>query len=171
MYIIDFLRSRGVWYEAILYRPASSSSRRAGNAHIPGQKVAKAVLVSAGDSLILAVLPSTCWIDLGRLSEIIRTPVSQMRLATPVELLATFHDCEPGVVPPFGSLYGLKTFLDWERSLSPELVFGANTRHEGLRMHCHDFLALEQPVLASFSRPAPAASPLPRHRGRDRLAS
>ena len=36
MYILDFLRSRGVWFETLLYRPASSSAKRAGNVHVPG---------------------------------------------------------------------------------------------------------------------------------------
>jgi Ala-tRNA(Pro) deacylase len=170
MYIIDFLRTHGVWYEALLYRPASSSAKRAGNAHIPGRKVAKAVLIKAGDSFILAVLPSTCRIDLGRLSEIIGIPACNVRLATSVELSSMFNDCEPGAVPPFGRLYGLKTFLDWGLSASPEIVLVANTRHEGFRMHYHDFLALEEPVLASFSRPGLPPPALAKRHGPDRLA-
>jgi Ala-tRNA(Pro) deacylase len=169
MYIIDFLRSHGVWHEALLYRPASSSARRAGNAHVPGRTVAKAVLVKAGDSFVLAVLPSTLWIDLARLSGILGAPASLVRLATPAELMRTFNDCEPGVVPPFGRLYGLKTFVDLGLAASSEIVFGANTRHEGLRMQYEDFQALEAPVLASFSQPTFTTRGEPEQFGRDRL--
>ena len=52
MYIHDFLRSRGVWFEGLLYQPASSSAKRARNARITGRRVAKAVLVRAGDSFV-----------------------------------------------------------------------------------------------------------------------
>ena len=76
MYVLDFLRSRGVWFEALLHHPASSSTKRAGNAHVPGRRVAKAVLIKAGDSFVLAVLPSTSWIDLGQLSEVVGSPAS-----------------------------------------------------------------------------------------------
>ena len=105
MYVLDFLRSRGVWFEAFLHQPASSSAKRAGNIHITGRRVAKAVLIKAGDSFMLAVLPSTCWIDLGQLSQAMGTTAAEVRLATSDELLATFPDCEPGVVPtvPDGS--------------------------------------------------------------------
>ena len=48
MYIHDFLRSRGVWFEALLYQPASSSAKRARNARVTGRRVAKAVLIRAG---------------------------------------------------------------------------------------------------------------------------
>jgi Ala-tRNA(Pro) deacylase len=169
MYIIDFLRSRGVWHEALLYRPAFSSARRAGNAHVPGRSVAKSVLIKAGDSFILAVLPSTLWIDLARLSGVVGAPASLVRLATPAELMATFNDCEPGVVPPFGRLYGLKTFVDQGLAASSAIIFVANTRHEGLRMQYEDFKALEDPVLASFSQPTFTPRREPESFGRDRM--
>jgi Ala-tRNA(Pro) deacylase len=152
MYIVDFLRSRGIWHEVLLYRPASSSAKRAANAHISGRKVAKAVMIKTGDAFVLAVLPATRWIDLARLSAIVGSPTTLVRLATRAELLATFGDCEPGVVPPFGRLYGLRTLVDPELAASREIVFGANTRHEGLRMRFDDFRALEEPVLASFAQ-------------------
>jgi Ala-tRNA(Pro) deacylase len=69
-----------------------------------------------------------------------------------------FPDCEPGVVPSFGRLYGLRTVVDRGLSELSDIVVGANTRHEGLWMHFRDFEALEEPVGASFSRPiAPGA--------------
>jgi Ala-tRNA(Pro) deacylase len=169
MYIFDFLRNRGVWHEVLLYRPASSAARRAASAHVPGQKVAKAVLVKAGDSFVLAVLPSTFWIDLTRLSVIVGMPVALLRLATPAELMATFPDCEPGVVPPFGRLYGLRTFVDPGLAAFDQIIIGANTRHEGLRMQYVDFRALEEPVLASFSQPLRPTHREAKQFGQDRM--
>jgi len=166
VYIVDFLKSRGVWFETLLHNPASSSTKRAGNAHIPGRRVAKAVLVKAGDSFVLAVLPSTSWIDLGQLSEAIGTPASVVRLATEDELLEVFADCEPGVVPPFGRLYGLPTLVDSGLAELTDIVLGANTRHEGLCMHFLDFQTLEQPKRASFTRPIGKADRLDRDRRR-----
>ena len=152
MYIFDYLKSRGVWFETLLHQPASAAAKRAGNAHVPGREVAKAVLVKAGDSFVLAVLPATSWIDLAQLSEVVGAPATDIRLATSDELLAMFPDCEPGAVPPFGRLYGLRTLVDSGLAAAPEIVVGANTRHEGLRMHYTDFQELETPVQASFTR-------------------
>jgi Ala-tRNA(Pro) deacylase len=153
MYVLDFLRSRGVWFEELLHQPASSSAKRAGNAHVPGSRVAKSVLIKAGDSFLVAVLPSTSRINLDQLSQVIGTPSSAVRLATSDELLAMFPDCEPGAVPPFGRLYGLATLVDQGLSELIDIVVGANTRHEGLWMHFSDFQRLEEPVSASFGRP------------------
>ena len=153
MYVHDFLRSHGVWFEALLHRPVSSSAKRAGSVHVPGRRVAKAVLIKAGDSFLLVVLPSTARIDLGRLSEVVGAPLAQVRLATPDELFEIFPDCEPGVVPAFGRLYGLTTLVDFGLADSAEVIMGANTRHEGLRMLFQDFQRLEEPIRASFTRP------------------
>ena len=160
MYVLDYLRSRGIWFEALLHRPASSSAKRAGSLHVPGRAVGKTVLVKAGDSYVLAVLPTTTLIDLDRLSEVLGAPVSDVRLATRNELFAIFTDCEPGVVPPFGRLYGLTTLVDSGLVESAEIVLGANTRHEGLRMHFRDFQAIAEPVRASFTRPIASKQPL-----------
>jgi Ala-tRNA(Pro) deacylase len=153
MYIHDFLRSRGVWFETLLYQPASCSAKRARNARIAGRRVAKAVLVCAGESFVLAVLPASATIDLDRLSQALGPRDAAIRLATAEELLATFPDCEPGVVPPFGRLYGLTTIVDSDLSEIGDIVVSANTRHEGLWMHFGDFAAVEAPSQASFSRP------------------
>jgi Ala-tRNA(Pro) deacylase len=170
MYVLDFLRSHDVWFEALLHHPASSSAKRAHSVHVPGRRVAKSVLVKAGDSFVLAVLPSTSRIDLCQLSQAVGAPASEVRLATPDELLATFPDCEPGVVPPFGRLYGLTTLLDAGLAEAADIVVGANTRHEGLWMHFRDFQTLAEPVPASFGRPIARTEekpvPTPRRPGR-----
>jgi Ala-tRNA(Pro) deacylase len=131
------------------------------------------VLIKAGDSYLLALLPSTSRIDLGRLSEVLGAPAAQTRLATVDELLDLFHDCEPGVVPPFGRLYGLTTLVDAGLAESAEIIVGGNTRHEGLRMFFCDFQALEEPRSASFTRPIgpDPKEPMPRTPKRNRRAS
>jgi Ala-tRNA(Pro) deacylase len=134
--------------------------------------VAKAVLIRTGDSYRLAVLPSTSQIDLDRFSEVVGAPASQVRLATLDEVFALFSDCEPGVVPPFGRLYGIKTVVDSGLAESSEIIVVANTRHEGLRMNFHDFQAIEEPVRASFTRliAAEVDRPMPKRRGGKRRA-
>jgi Ala-tRNA(Pro) deacylase len=153
MYVLDFLRSHGVWFEPLLHRPASSSAKRARSVHVPGRRVAKTVLIKSGDTFMLLVLSSTSRIDLCRLSEVVGAPPAQVRLATTNELFELFPDCEPGVVPAFGRLYGLTTLVDSELTDCPEIIVGANTRHEGLRMLFRDFQRLEEPIHASFTCP------------------
>jgi Ala-tRNA(Pro) deacylase len=161
MYTIDFLRSRRVWFEELLHSPASSSTKRARSVHIPGRRVAKTVLVRAGDRFVLVVLPSTSRIDMDRLSELLGLKLAEARLATADEVVAAFNDCEPGVVPPFGGLYDLDAVFDASLLEVAELVFGGNTRHEGLRMRTSDYVAIEGPLIGAFSEPIAPARAVP----------
>ncbi len=171
MYTVDFLRSRRVWFEEMLYSPASSSTKRAHSVHVPGRRVAKTVLVEAGDRFVLAVLPSTCRVNLARLGEMLGLSDTDVRLATTDDLIGLFTDCEPGVVPPFGRLYDLETVFDSSLADVDELVFGGNTRHEGLRMRASDYVAIEEPVVGLFAAPiaprraVPTLSPADRRAG------
>src|SRR5581483_3918566 len=147
MYTVDFLRSRRVWFEETLHRPASCSTKRAHSMHVPGLRVAKTVLVRAGDRFVLTVLPSTSRVDLERLGGILGLSAEEVRLATADELIGLFNDCEPAVVPPFGRLYEIETVCDSSLADVDELVFGGNMRHEGLRMRSADYIAVEAPVV------------------------
>ena len=153
MYTIDYLRSRRVWFETLLHSPASSSTKRAHSVHVPGCRVAKTVLMKAGDRFVVAVLPSTCRVNLASLSNMLGVDFTDLRLATSDELLSIFTDCEPGVVPPFGRLYELNTVFDASLTQVSELVFGGNTRHEGLRMRSSDYVTIEEPMIGSFAVP------------------
>jgi Ala-tRNA(Pro) deacylase len=99
---------------------------------------------------LLAVLPATHHIDTAVLAAQLDGPV---RLATADELADLFRDCEWGVVPPFGTLYGIATLLD--ESLAPDdlIVFEANGHMEAVRLRCRDFERLEGPRRLRFARP------------------
>jgi Ala-tRNA(Pro) deacylase len=170
MYTVEFLRSRRVWFEELLHQPASSATKHAHHMHVPGRMVAKTVLVEAGDRFVLAVLPCTGRVDLGSLGALLGQPDAEARLATTDELLGIFTDCEPGVVPPFGRLYGLRTVFDVSLLEGGELVFVGNLRHEGLRMRASDYVAIEEPLIGSFSVPIAATASVPASSMTDRRA-
>jgi Ala-tRNA(Pro) deacylase len=156
MYVRDYLQSRHVAFEMFLQRPAASASRRAQCMHVPGRRVAKSVLVRAGERYMLAVLPATARIDLNRLSQVLDgLPV---RVATEDEVGRVFADCERGAIPPFGRLHGLTTILEVSLADGGEFVCVGNQRHEGLRLRFQDYEAIEAPLRARFAddpRPAP----------------
>ena len=154
MYIVDFLLSRGIGFETLLHRPAFSATRRARNMRVAGREVAKTVLIKSGEEFVLAVLPATSRIDLVRLAISLRVDPALVRLATAEELSRIFRDCEPGTIPPFGRLYGLRTVIDASLTAGSRVVFTGNTRHEGLRMQFPDYDALEQPMRADFAVPS-----------------
>jgi len=153
MYLVDYLRSHRVWFKTLLHPPASSAAKLASSLHVPGRIVAKTVLVKAGVDYVLTVLPATSRINMNRLCDALGLDPGAVRLATAEEVTRMFPNCEPGAIPPFGRLYGLMTLVDAGLADQPEIVFGANTRHEGVRMRFADYEAVEVPHRARFADP------------------
>ena len=162
MCIRDFLHARSVRFEVLLHAPSHSATHLAGSVHVPGRSVAKAVLVTTGESFALAVLPATHRVDTDRLAEVIGW--GSLRIATEAEVESVFADCEPGALPPFGRLYGLSTIVDASLSGGAEIVFVGNTRHEGVRMRFKDFEAIEAPQKARFAYPTAIRRPRSRRK-------
>jgi len=106
-------------YTPIHHVPARRSQYAASLLHIPGEKVAKTVTLRAGNRILLAVLPSYR-VNLEKLATVVGESV---RLIDEQECYRLFPDCQPGVVPPFGELYGLPLYLDQTLAETPEIVF------------------------------------------------
>jgi Ala-tRNA(Pro) deacylase len=142
MRVAEFLTEQRVPYETLLHPPAFTAQKRAKYLHLPGRQVAKSVLLRGPDGYLLAVLSATHHVDTQRVAEALGGPV---RLATDQEIAKVFSDCEWGVVPPFGALYGLPVLLDVGIASDTLMVFETNTQAHAVRMHCGDFERLEQP--------------------------
>jgi Ala-tRNA(Pro) deacylase len=105
----SFLDRQGVQYEVVEHRPTPSASHSAEAAHVPGDRLAKAVLLENEGRHMLAALPATHRLQLGRLHHELGEHVG---LATEDELSGVFPDCERGAVPALGAAYGVETLLD-----------------------------------------------------------
>jgi Ala-tRNA(Pro) deacylase len=150
MSIAAFLTHQQVAFETIQHPPAYTAQQRAKVLHVPGRYVAKTLLLRGLDGFFLAVLPAIHHVDGDRLAAALGTPV---RLAYDEEITQVFHDCEWGVVPPFGRLYGLRTILDESIPSDAFIVFEGQSHVEAIRLRCADFERLEQPQRLSFATP------------------
>ncbi len=135
-------------YSLILHARARSAQAAASIMHIPGSEVAKAVALCAGEQVLLAVLPASYHINFGKLSAIVGRKVQLMEEQKCREI---FPDCEDGAIPPFGELYDVPVYMDQALADDPEIVFGAGTLSESLRIGNLDFVRLVKPKICSFA--------------------
>jgi len=149
MRVAEFLQERQVPFETLLHPPAFTAQKRARFLHVPGREVAKVVLLHGPGGYVLAVLAATDRVDTGGVGLALGGPV---RLADDDEIAAVFRDCEWGVVPPFGTLYGLPVLLD--EGIRPDtlMVFETTMHAEAVRLLCRDFERLEHPRRLALSR-------------------
>ena len=148
MSVAEFLTDHQVPFETIYHAPAFSAQKRAKFLHTPGKQVAKCVLLAGGSGYLLAVLPATQQIDLEHLGvQLCET----FRVAEDREIAWVFRDCEWGVVPPFGTLYGLSTILEDSFERAALLVFEGRLHAESIRLRCSDYETLERPRRLRFA--------------------
>ena len=151
-----FLRLHRVPFDVISHPQAFDAQHLAHALHTPGQEVAEAVLlrVDRGARYIVAVLPSTHRVDLKKLSD--HLGGATVELATELEIAARCHDCEFGVLPPFGSHYGAETIVEAALTRDEHISFESDSFTEAICMKYSDFQSYERPGVVDFAcRPEP----------------
>lgn len=149
----EYLNENGVKYAEINHSPAFSAQEVAASVHVPGKEMAKTVIVMMGDVLVMVVLPASYHVDFRRLADALRT--GNIYLATEEEFRDHFPDCELGAMPPFGKLYGMKTYVAQSLAEDDHITFNAGTHSDAITLSYEDYAALEQPAVISFTdRPA-----------------
>lgn len=67
--------------------------------------------------------------------------------------------CVPGSVPPFGSLFNLKTFCDPRLGESETIFFNAGSLTDTVKMKYADYIMIEKPILMEIGK-LPMPQPL-----------
>ena len=116
----NYLDREGVRYDVVAHPRTSAASRSAQAAHVPGQQLAKSVVVHHELGYVICVLPSTHRIELGTLQSVLN---KRLGLATETEVASLFDDCDIGAVPPIGAAYGVPVVVDESLGEAKELYF------------------------------------------------
>lgn len=147
----DYLDDNGVKYEVIQHPPTESAPATAEALHVPGKTVAKVVIIKDGADDVMAVLPANLKVDVLRIQEVLgHQRGHRIRLATESEFAKLFPDCELGMMPPFGNLYGLDVLVDCSLTDDEEIVFPAGNSREAIRMPYDDYERLVLPRVVDF---------------------
>ncbi len=144
-----FLDEHHIQYVVISHSKAFTAQGIAAIAHIPGQELAKTVIVKLDGALAIAVLPASYQVDLLALKKVVG--LKDAALATEREFKQAFPDCETGAMPPFGMLYSVPVYVDETLTRDTTIAFNAGTHLELIRMAFADFERLVQPEVLKFS--------------------
>ena len=145
----DFLDRNDIRYVYIIHSPAYTAQEIAESAHVPGDFLAKTVMVNIDDNLVMAVLPATYQVDIKRIAD--ATGASIAEIAREKDFQDVFPNCEVGAMPPFGNLYGIEVIVDESLSRDEEIVFNAGSHKELIRLRYKDYENLVRPRVANFA--------------------
>ncbi|MFL5236660.1 MAG: aminoacyl-tRNA deacylase [Rhizomicrobium sp.] len=98
-----------VTYDLISHNPTMSSTRTAEASHVPGDCLAKGVVLRRDGGYMMAILPASHHLHLSALKTQLGHKVD---LASEEEIAKLFSDCERGAIPPVGECYGLDVIVD-----------------------------------------------------------
>jgi Ala-tRNA(Pro) deacylase len=144
-----FLGERGVRYEVIDHPLAYAASDVARTSHIGPRMLVKAVVVDADGKPWMVAVAATQKVNLRKVAEALG--VRHARLEKESDLAVLFGDCEPGAMPPFGNLYGMKVVADPVLDMDREIAFNAGDHTTVVKMAFEDFERLVQPLQAEVT--------------------
>jgi len=134
-----FLEIQDIEYNVTMHPRSYTSMETAQVGHIPGDRLAKSVLLRDGQNFLVAVVPATHRIDLAQLGRLLERP---LEMASETEVGALFGDCEFGAIPPCGTAYGLETVVDDALIRQRDIWFEAGDHEELIHVDGAQFDAL-----------------------------
>lgn len=143
-----FLKDTAVTFEETRHAPVFTSEEAAAVRGAPLASGAKALVVKAGDSFHLLVIPADRKLESKRAKQALG--VKDLRFANREELFER-TGLQPGSVPPFGSLFGLATYVDPALAEQPRINFNAGEHTVSISMSWEDYLRAERPHLAALA--------------------
>jgi len=137
--LTKYLATHGATYDVVEHQPTISAKETAQQARIPSDRMLKAVLLRDKHSYVLAVLPASERLNLGR----IRISLDRrVRLATEEEIAKVLSDCEPGAIPAIGAAYNLDMLVDDTLGNRSDVYFEGGDHRSLIHMNGAEFLQL-----------------------------
>lgn len=142
--IEDFLVANDIGFLHYPHEPEPTAAKTAERLHIKESDFGKCIVIVAGGDLALAVIPVNEQLDTDAVAEALEARGA--RLATEREVDTAFPDCEPGAVPPLGSLFGVPVLIDFAFEDHRLLSFKAGTHTDVIQVCLDDFVKAVHPI-------------------------
>lgn len=152
--IVRILKANDCWYETFEHEAVRTSEEaaniRTGYTLHQGAKalIVRAKYSATNKEFIMIVIPGDERFDSKKLKNVLK--VKDIRFATEEEVLTITDGVLPGGVPPFGSLFDLKTFTDSNLFVNEKIVFNAGDRRFSVGMYSACYKKLENPQIVSL---------------------
>jgi Ala-tRNA(Pro) deacylase len=142
------LTTAGVPFTVTHHAPVYTSEEAAAVRGVPLCTGAKALVVKAGEEFLLLVVPADRKLDSKKAR--VALGVKGMRFATREEVEQR-TGLQPGSIPPFGSLFGLRTRCDPALALNPSINFNAGDHSISISIAYTDYALVERPLMAELT--------------------
>jgi Ala-tRNA(Pro) deacylase len=134
-----YLAAENITYDEIPHVYTMTSARTAQACHVPGDRLAKAIVLRCNGGYMLAVLPASHHL---RMAELRQRLGDDIDMASEREINELFIDCAHGAVPAAGKCYGLDVIVEESIQKEPEIYVEAGDHETLLHMSRAQFARL-----------------------------
>jgi len=114
----EYLDDKHVPYDVMRHKRTHCSFDTARASHVPGDRLAKGVVLTREGGFVVAVVPATARVRLDVIEKMLRCPVD---LANEDEIGELFPDCDVGAVPALADAYAVDAFIDESFDKQPDI--------------------------------------------------
>jgi len=132
----QYIADRKLAWDPVPHPSSSSCMESAHGAHVPPDRLAKAVVLKGHGGYVMAVLPASHHLDVADLGEALGEDLS---LASESLLGNLFADCRAGAIPPVGEAYGIRTYWDEGLGRRADVWFEGGDHETLVHMNGADF--------------------------------
>lgn len=112
-------------------------------------EIAKTLVVRADKFYLLAVLPASRNLDLGKLKKLVRAKKIEIAKEN---VMKKIFKVKPGAVTPFGEIYKIPVYVDRAMMRAKKVIAGAGTHEDSVVMSAKNFLKVSRGVIGNFGK-------------------
>jgi len=146
--LITLLQSYKIEFTQKHHPPTLTSQQSAEFRGSRLEQGAKAMLIRSKGTFVLMVMSAAKKLDMKSAKRVLDT--KSLSFATESEVLQ-ITKCVTGAVPPFGSLFGIQTYLDTSLRSEKEIDFNAGLRTDSVHMLESDYETIEKPIIVNIT--------------------
>ena len=139
----QYLDDKHIDYDVLKHKRTLSAEGTAHASHVPGDRLAKGVVLTREGGFVVAVIPASAKVRLDVIERMLHCPV---QLASEEEISELFPDCDAGAVPPIGEAYAVEAFVDDSLDKQPDVYLEGGDHRSLIHISGEEFRVLMKDV-------------------------
>ena len=139
----QYLDDHHIDYDVLVHKRTHCSEDTLRASHVPGDRLAKGVVLTREGGFVVAVVPACAQVRLETIERMLHCRVS---MASEEEIGELFPDCDMGAVPPVPEDYAVEALIDDSLEQQPDVYLEGGDHRSLIHLSGEQFRSLMQGV-------------------------
>ncbi|HUJ37085.1 MAG TPA: YbaK/EbsC family protein [Hyphomicrobium sp.] len=139
----QYLDDHHIDYDVLVHKRTHCSNDTMRATHVPGERLAKGVVLTREGGFVVAVIPACSQVRLETIERMLHCPV---RMASEEEIGELFPDCDMGAIPPVPEAYAVDALIDDSLDQQPDVYLEGGDHRSLVHLSGDQFRSLMQGV-------------------------